>query len=95
MALYQSQGKEVGASVTSKEEEGKKPTRSASVLTDVKIPISNMGWACRAAADLLRKAHVPGHSGVEETLSHRRVAAQPPSEGCEQTAATISACGLQ
>lgn len=33
-----------------------KPTRSARVLSDVKIAISSMGWACWAAADLLRKA---------------------------------------
>lgn len=34
-----------------------KPTRSASVLADGKIPISNQAWTCWAAAVLLRKAH--------------------------------------
>lgn len=34
-----------------------KPTKSARVLADGKFPISNMDWACWAAAELLRKAH--------------------------------------
>lgn len=100
MTSYRSQGKEVGASTASQEDGGKSLQGQPVWLADVQIHISNGGWACWPAADLLRKACCPQPLWWDRNPQQKdgggwSKAAQPLSEGCEQTAATISACGLQ
>lgn len=69
-------------------------------LADVKIDFSSRGCVCWPATDLPRKACCPqpwrwGRNPQQKGGGGCSKADRPPSEGCEQTAATISACGLQ
>lgn len=69
-------------------------------LVHVKIDVSNRGWACWPTTDLPRKARCPqpwrcGRNPQQKGGGGCSKADRPLSEGCEQTAATISACGLQ